>query len=1792
MLGYGALGARALGASKSTGTPAAGPWPMTVATANQGRFFWAEDTSTITQSSGEVISWADKFGNAALTEGTGNGPALYSSGGFGSKSVIRAANGDVLGAGSPGAYGRIAGSVSDLAGQTNILVVVAASFSTSSQAWGRIVSVGGGSGNDWDANGKFTITRYSTNAAVQGQSNSILLPGVGDTITSDTPFLATLRFDGTNMYWSFNGGAETSATCAFSFTSSGFLRLFADQDNLELCYGDIRSVQIYKGAATATSAMINAAVGWAAWDATGDGSLLPVGHAYKNAPPPGVSSDTAISAASFAVASPALTTGAVTQVHAAVAQSLAAGSPALATGAVTQKHVIVVTALSTGSPALVTGAVTQSHVVVPTALSTGSPALTTGSVTQSGAFNPNALATGPPALTTGAVTQNHVIVPQSLAASSPALAAGAVTQKHVVVAQSLATSSPALTTGAVTQKHVAAAQNLATSSPALTVGAVTQKHVVVAQNLAVGSPTLTAGSSAFSFPFSIGVNISGAEGGDRSGPVGTAGTNYFWPSTGALDYLQARGITIVRLPIQPERIQPTLGAALSSTYGSELVTTLNNLGARGIKAIVDLHGYNEFWDKSGGSPVKRVMGDGVYTTALFADMCSRLATLIKGNSGLYGYDIQNEPQSINDATWVSYAQAAITAIRGTGATEPIIVCGVAWASPVNYGTTNPTLHTLTDSLNKLVFSAHSYPDPDGSGTHYSWAECAAGGTTVNTLANRIADFGNWLTAHGLRGYIGETNVGNDDANWDTTLDNALSYCQGQGIPVSLWLYGEYYGATPYNMYLYSSVPTRQWGVVAKYLSAANPTTYLLSGPHLASAGAASSNFTVTYQAGYRSTSFTVTPSDGGQGGTFTPSAVTVPAGFSPSATFTYTPSTTPPGTISISVTNSAGLTNPSAISLSIDSGIDPPLWPLSVATATRGRFFSVGDAATVTQSGGEVTALADKFGNTALTESGGSGPILATSGGFGTRAVIRATNGDTLGSSAPGAYGRITGSVSDLAGQTNILIVVAASILSESQQWGRILSIGSGSGADWNANGKISIQRNNLNTSVQVTSNSLNLPSDPGDAVTSDVPFVVSVRFDGTNFYWSLNGGSEVSASCAFTFTTGGSLRLFADQDGVEQLYGDIRSVQIYKGTAVAPQAFRDAAIGWAAWDAMGSGSLLPVGHAYRSAPPAVSGSITVASLAVGSPTLTAGAVTQKHVVVAQGLATSSPTLTTGAVTQTHVVTATSLNTGSPTLTTGAVTQKHVVVATSLSTGSPALTTGAATQNQIVSPNALALGSPALVAGAVTQGQVAVAQSLSVGSPALTTGTVTQFAQGSMVPLAVGSPVLSAGSVTQTHVIQPVGLATGSPTLTVGAISQVHVASVAAKAVSSPSLVAGAVTQAHAIQPVGLATGSPALVSGSVTQAHAVQPSPLTLGSPALAVGAVAQGHVAQVQGLAVGSPVLQVGVVAQQHVAHATNLTLGSPALQTGAVTQAHAAIVQGLAVGSPSLQAGAVTQRHVVQATGLAIGSPALVSGSVTQAHAIQPVGLAAGSPTLQAGAVSQQHVAVAQNLSAGSPAIVAGAVTQRHVAVVQGLSVGSPFVHAGSVFQGADFPGPDFSVGSPTLQAGAVTQRHVVQAQGLSLGQPVLQSGVVSQVHKILGQALSVGSPTLDPGFAFQGQLAQANLLSVGSPTLQAGGVSQSYAVGVASLAVGSPVLVAGSLSQIYAVQAANLSTGSLGLSLAVVGQAHATQTQDLVLGSPVLVSGTYISGVIRPLNLIQLSGSRHIVHLDGMRRRVVL
>ena len=78
------------------------------------------------------------------------------------------------------------------------------------------------------------------------------------------------------------------------------------------------------------------------------------------------------------------------------------------------------------------------------------------------------------------------------------------------------------------------------------------------------------------------------------------------------------------------------------------------------------------------------------------------------------------------------------------------------------------------------------------------------------------------------------------------------------------------------------------------------------------AGRASPNFSVT-ASGSISGTLTVTPSDGGAGGSFTPSSLGLTSG-SPSGTFTYTPGAG--GAVTISVTNSGGFTNPSSVGYS------------------------------------------------------------------------------------------------------------------------------------------------------------------------------------------------------------------------------------------------------------------------------------------------------------------------------------------------------------------------------------------------------------------------------------------------------------------------------------------------------------------------------------------------------------------------------------------------------------------------------------------------------------------------------------------------------------------------------------------------------------------------------------------------------------------------------------------------------------------------------------------------------------
>jgi len=89
------------------------------------------------------------------------------------------------------------------------------------------------------------------------------------------------------------------------------------------------------------------------------------------------------------------------------------------------------------------------------------------------------------------------------------------------------------------------------------------------------------------------------------------------------------------------------------------------------------------------------------------------------------------------------------------------------------------------------------------------------------------------------------------------------------------------------------------------------TALTLSGPSTGLVGVASTVFTVTAN-GSLAASVTVTPTDSGGGGTFSPTSLTLSSG-TLSGTFTYTAGST--GTKSIGVTNTGGLTNPTAVTL-------------------------------------------------------------------------------------------------------------------------------------------------------------------------------------------------------------------------------------------------------------------------------------------------------------------------------------------------------------------------------------------------------------------------------------------------------------------------------------------------------------------------------------------------------------------------------------------------------------------------------------------------------------------------------------------------------------------------------------------------------------------------------------------------------------------------------------------------------------------------------------------------------------
>lgn len=284
-----------------------------------------------------------------------------------------------------------------------------------------------------------------------------------------------------------------------------------------------------------------------------------------------------------------------------------------------------------------------------------------------------------------------------------------------------------------------------------------------------------------------GVNLCGAEFGvdawGNGALNGAFGTAYTYPDPSyaqgyaSADYFVTKGMTTFRLPFRWERLQPNRGQALDAAELGRMKTTVNRLLGKGAAVILDPQNFARYGTA--------LIGSSTVPNSQFADFWRRLANEFKGNPNVL-FNLVNEPHDIPTEQWVSAANAAIVGIRGTGATNLILVPGNGWTgahswSSSYYGTPNATaLLQITDSANNYAFEVHQYLDADASG---GGDACVSG--TIGS--ERMANFTSWLRANGKRGFLGEFG-GPASSTCVAAIDDILRHVEANADVYLGWTY--------------------------------------------------------------------------------------------------------------------------------------------------------------------------------------------------------------------------------------------------------------------------------------------------------------------------------------------------------------------------------------------------------------------------------------------------------------------------------------------------------------------------------------------------------------------------------------------------------------------------------------------------------------------------------------------------------------------------------------------------------------------------------------------------------------------------------------------------------------------------------------------------------------------------------------------------------------------------------------------------------------------------------------------
>lgn len=277
-----------------------------------------------------------------------------------------------------------------------------------------------------------------------------------------------------------------------------------------------------------------------------------------------------------------------------------------------------------------------------------------------------------------------------------------------------------------------------------------------------------------------GVSLAGADFGERSLP-GKYGVDYIYPTTQEVDYFVKKGMNVFRIPFRWERLQQTLMGEFDSNEQKRLAEVVGYIVDKGAWAILDPHNYARYHDD--------IIGEGTEIEA-FADFWRRLASLFTHSRVIYG--LVNEPHTMKTELWLEGANAAISAIRQTGASNLVLVPGNAWSGAHSwqqdwYGTPNgEVMLGVSDPVDNLAFEVHQYMDDDSSGTTLECVSSSIG-------SERLTGFTNWLRRHGFRGFLGEFGGGKNQTCYQA-IEDMLTYIEDNQ---EVWIGWTYWAAGPW-----------------------------------------------------------------------------------------------------------------------------------------------------------------------------------------------------------------------------------------------------------------------------------------------------------------------------------------------------------------------------------------------------------------------------------------------------------------------------------------------------------------------------------------------------------------------------------------------------------------------------------------------------------------------------------------------------------------------------------------------------------------------------------------------------------------------------------------------------------------------------------------------------------------------------------------------------------------------------------------------------------------------------------